>query len=582
MNISALRHIGDQARDVIESVRSAVSNKLGVELRETQIKAAGRLLQRCIVEMQTGEGKTLTTAIAACVTASASVKHQSVLIATANDYLAERDTQWMRPIYQQIGLDVECVTSASTPEHRQQAYQAKVVYGTLREFAFDFLRHSLACRDAPSPAEKTPFPLETLIVDEADSVLIDEARSPMIITAPIGRISEAMEACYQWCAEFASHFRVTIDFIRLVDTGAVALTAQGRRRVSGASMPTTMNSLTTTDIIHALERAIWINESIRRDEHYVLDDGQIHLVDEYTGRKATGKNFGGGIHQAVQARERVELTPDAQPIARITVQEFVNQFRHVSGLTATAWEDRRELRAVFDLDVYPVAPHRPIIRRLLEPVVCPTCQDKWDRICQETISLIGQGRAVLIGTRTIEHSEQLSEVFDGASIQHVVLNARNHRQEADIVSDAGQSGSVTIATNMAGRGTDIRLDPLVNDAGGLHVMVSEPHAAARIDRQLIGRSGRQGDRGTARIYASPEDQILLQAFGHDRAQQICAAAQAGASDRWLWAKLRQAQQRVARQHRKERERLSASEASLALAMKSLGLDPHLDPLPDSR
>jgi preprotein translocase subunit SecA len=347
-------------------------------------------------------------------------------------------------------------------------------------------------------------------------------------------------------------------------------------------MPEVMGSLTTTDILHALERAIWVNESIHRDQHYVVKGGHIQLVDEYTGRKAGERNFSGGIHQAIQAREGLELTPESEPVARISVQDFVTKFKHLCGLTATAWEDRSELRTVYGLSVQRVATHQPSRRSILDPIVCRCRDEKWQRIGEETRSVIAAGRAVLIGTRTVDQSERLSELFRGLAIDHVVLNARNPKQEAPIIAAAGGSGQVTIATNMAGRGTDIQLESAVAEAGGLHVIVSEPHAAGRIDRQLIGRAARQGDAGTARVYASADDEILEQGFGQERTKQIRQTIANGVSDRSLLAKLKRAQQHVARNHRKERGRLTAHEASLADAMQLLGLDPHLDPLPETQ
>ncbi len=526
--------------------------------------------------MQTGEGKTLTAVLAAAVFAAA---HRKVLIATANDYLASRDADWMGPIYQQLGISVGCVTSESTPQQRADAYNCDITYGTLREFAFDFLRRSLAQRQPDSQVTADRSFFDALIVDEADSVLIDEARTPMVITVPTRGIDVATEACYRWSAAQAKSFRPSEDYVRMTDSGAVALTDRGHRRVVHSEMSASMGGLTSTDILHALERAIWINESIHRDDHYVVKDARIHIIDEYTGRKSGDRNFGGGIQQAIEAREGLTLTAESEPIARISVQDFVTKFRHLCGITATAWEDRQELRSVYGLAVKRFATHSSSQRTILDPVVCRARIEKWQRIVDETRTIIAQGRAVLIGTRTIEQSEQLSELFQASAIDHVVLNARNPKQEASIIARAGQTGHVTIATNMAGRGTDIRLEPAVAQAGGLHVIVSEPHAAARIDRQLIGRCGRQGDLGTARVYASPEDDILVQAFGHERAQKIRQSAD-GVSDRWLLAKLKQSQQRVSRYHREERARLTAHQASLSDSMQLLGLDPHLDPLPD--
>lgn len=578
-NTSRSRRLSEHERTVIRHVQSAASSCLGLELREAQIVAATHLLSPCIAEMQTGEGKTITAVLPATVFA---VANRKVLIATANDYLASRDADWMGPVYQRLGLGVACVTSDSTPQQRADAYDCDITYGTLREFAFDFLRRSLAQRQADSQiaADKSCF--DVLIVDEADSVLIDEARTPMIITAPTRGIDVATEACYRWSAEQAKIYRLPEDYVRMPESGAVALTDRGHRRVVRSEMPPSMGTLTTTEILHSIERAIWINESMHRDHHYVVKDGRIHIIDEYTGRKSGERTFGGGIHQAIEAREGLTLTAESEPVARISVQDFVTKFRHFCGITATAWEDRHELRSVYGLSVRTVDTHQKSQRTILDTVVCHSREHKWEQIADETRAVIKAKRAVLIGTRSIAQSEQLSDLFRARAIDHAVLNARNPKLEAGIIAEAGRTGRVTIATNMAGRGTDIRLDSHVAAAGGLHVIVSEPHAAARIDRQLIGRSARQADPGTARAYVCPDDEILLQAFGDEKGKQICHALEQGASDRWLLKKIMRAQQRVSRNHRLERARLTAHEASLAQALRQLGLDPYLDPLPNVR
>ena len=575
MNALRSRRLFEPDRLVIDRVRAAATAQLGVVVREVQLVAGIELLGPCIAEMQTGEGKTLTTVLPACVLAATNRK---VLIATANDYLASRDADWMGPIYRQLGLRVGSITSDATSEDRQRAYGCDITYGTLREFAFDYLRVSLARRRDSCADSLTPFPLDVLIIDEADSMLIDEARTPMIITAPTREIDAATEACYRWSAKHANDYRAGDDYVRLIDSGAIALTDRGRQRVIKAAMPSAIGSQTTTDILHAVERAIWVNEAICRDDHYVVKDGRIQIIDEYTGRKSGERNFGGGIHQAIEAREGLDLTAESEPVARATVQDFVTEFKHLCGITATAWEDRHELRAVYGLNVQKVATHQASRRTILDPVVSRSREEKWQRIVDETQTMIADQRAVLIGTRTVAQSEQLSDRFRTSTIDHVVLNARNPKQEAEIIADAGRRGRVTIATNMAGRGTDIGLESKVAQAGGLHVIVSEPHAAARIDRQLIGRCARQGDPGTARVYVSPDDEILVQAFGTEHAAKIRQSATQRVSDRWLLKKSIQAQQRVSRNHREERARLTAHEASLIDAMQLLGMDPHLDPL----
>ena len=326
-----------------------------------------------------------------------------------------------------------------------------------------------------------------------------------------------------------------------------------------------MTSLTMTDIQHALERAILVNLTMRRDHHYLVHQGRVAIVDEFSGRMSTDRSFGGGIHQAIEARERIALTPASRPIARITVQEFVSLFAHLCGVTATASEDKEELGRVYGFRVTKVPTHLPCRRECLDPVVCQSQPAKRRQMVLEVDQVLRQRRAVLIGTRTIGQSEAISQALTDAGIQHVVLNARHHQQEAEIVARAGMPGQVTVATNMAGRGTDIVLEPSVRQAGGLHVIVAEMNAAARIDAQLIGRCGRQGDPGTARIYLSPDDDIFQQA-GHS------AASGRGR----LFKQARRAQRRLAREHQRQRRRLTAHESNLAASLRTLGLDPYLD------
>ena len=568
----------DQFRDQLDE---ATGQHLGFHIRKGQWHAAQRLLDRCIIEMPTGEGKTLTTLLAA---ASFAFSGRKVLVATANDYLASRDAEWMSPLYQRVGLKVASVSTTTPQPERAAIYAEDIVYGTLREFAFDFLRQSLADRHGLQTNREQrghfDFPHDVLIIDEADSILIDEARTPMIITAPIVNINHARESCYRWASEAAMDFCRPRDYVRLGGDGPVALTEAGRKRVLTSRMPPSMAELTTTDILHALERAILVNETIHRDVHYVVHDDRIQLVDEYTGRKAAERNFGGGVHQAIEAREGLALTRESEAVARISVQDFVSRFAHLGGMTATAWEDRNELRRVYDLRVYRVQPHQRSNRFLMPPKICRSLEEKWSCIADETESMVAADRSVLIGTRTISQSEELSELLNARNITHVVLNARNPASEAAIVAQAGQPGKVTLATNMAGRGTDIRLSQTVANAGGMHVIVSEAHAASRIDRQLIGRSARQGDPGSARLFVSPEDEILTQAFGKREATRIQTAVQQG-STKWLLAKVMSAQKRVSQLHRQERAELTARDLKLAGALKDLGLDPHLDPLQDS-
>lgn len=548
--------------------------RLGFQIRASQWEAAELLGSRCIVEMPTGEGKTLTTLLAACSLAAAGRK---VLIATANDYLAARDAEWMSTLYDSVGLTVASVTTSTPRGDRRGVYDHNIVYGTLREFAFDFLHHSMENRKENKPQGMlAKFPDDVLILDEADSILIDEARTPMIITAPVSRIDPTREACYRWSSATAKGFQHPEDYVRAGGSGQIALTEKGRKRAISTKMPSTMADLTTTDILHSLERAILVNETIHRDVHYLVQEDSIQLVDEYTGRRTAERNFGGGVQQAIEAREGLALTQESQPIARISVQEFTARFAHLCGMTATAWEDREELLRVYGVKVHRMPPHRKSRQIVMSPIACRSLEEKWERIAEETAMMTAKNRAVLIGTRTIAQSEELSKKLSEKELPHVVLNARNPTSEAAIIAEAGKAGKITVATNMAGRGTDIRLSETVFKSGGMHVIVSEAHAAARIDRQLIGRSSRQGAPGSARLFVSPSDEILSQGYGQQEADKFLQAALQG-SPHWLLDKVLSAQKKVTLQHRRERAELAARDETLAEAMLTLGLDPHLDP-----
>ncbi|TWU55733.1 preprotein translocase subunit SecA [Rubripirellula reticaptiva] len=568
---------------IIEEVSRAAESHLDVTIRLSQISAGHHMMSRSIVEMPTGEGKTLATVLPAVAFVR---RGRRVWIATANDYLAARDADWMRPVYQELGISVSAVVGNLSSTERAAAYSADVTYGTIRSFGFDFLRSELQQRHLTSNVRETSFDGDVLILDEADSLLIDEARTPMVISEPHTSVDRSVEASIRWSACVANELVPDSDFVFDHQAGLAALTAAGRKSALCRPMPASMRTLTTTEILHTVEIAILVAGSILPDVHYVVDDRRIKLVDEYTGRKSTNRTFNAGLQQAIEAREGLTLTPPSDPVARIAVQDFVAKFRHLCGLTATAWEDRQELRNVYDLAVHRVAPER-LSRRDVWPVCCFASSDeKRSAIARETVEVVGAGRAVLIGTRTIEQSVTLSEHFDAAGITHQLLTARNLESEAMIVAEAGQAGRVTIATNLAGRGTDIALSDEVRSAGGLHVIVSEPHASTRIDRQLIGRGARQGDPGSSRIFGGAEDAILWQAFGRAKADEIQRqAADAGkraAPDlSWLRRRLARAQAVVTRMHRSDRRRLAVAEANLAVTLRGLGLDPHLDPLPSS-
>ena len=532
----------------------------------SQWAAADALLTPAIAELETGQGKTITGALAAIQLVQSG---RTVWISTANDYLARRDAQWMRPLYAAVGLRVGVIAEGVPQQQRRGEYSADVVYGTLREFGFDHLRGRLAerhpaHRDA-ALAGADPFH-NALIVDEADSLLIDEAVIPLVLSQPAGE-DAAVASCYAWAAGEAPGY-VSGQHYEW-DGRRVTLTPAGRDRLLSRPMPAGGERLSQNELIDAVERAILVNERYLRDRDYVVRDGRVQIVDEFTGRTAQGRSWNAGIHQAIEAREGLPLTRATTAAARITVQDFVCQFRQVSGMTGTAAESAREFKEVYGLRVTPIAPYQTPRRQELPPVVTPTLAEKWNAVADEAAAMIESGRAVLIGTRTVEASETLAGRFRNRQIDHDVLTARQFEREAEIVAGAGQPRRVTIATNMAGRGTDIRLADSVRAAGGLHVIITELNASPRIDRQLIGRCGRQGDPGSYRFLLSEEDSIAQLAFE--------TIEPTGSREEAL-RRLRKAQEIIERRQFEARRLLRLSSARREKDMRTLGLDPVLDPL----
>jgi len=556
-------------------VLSVIRKELGVAPRAAQLTAARLLEQRMIVEMETGEGKTLTATIAAITLAQ---DGKRIFVATANDYLAERDAVEMQPVYDAFGLRAGAVASSLDRESRRQVYAGDVVYGAIRELGFDTLRDAIHRRNGSRDDSPVVPKFHSLIVDEADSVLIDEALTPLVISGSGELLSSAKEALYRWSAEHARVVHYGVDYVINRGAGGAALTDDGIARTIRIPMPSAMSSFRMTEILHSLERAIEVETQVLRDKHYIIKDNRVFLVDEYTGRLADAKKMGGGLHQAIEAKESIPLTSLGVTVARMTIQELVNRVPHLCGITATAREDQRELRRVYDLKMRRVTPNVPTKRIRLPQLVYADNEKKMLGIVAESQAMVAAGRAVLIGTRTIEQSERLSAHMNIQHTPHVVLNARQSSEEASIVALAGQPDRVTVATNMAGRGTDIRLSETVRKNGGLHVIVSEPHVAARIDRQLAGRCGRQGDPGTVRHFLAADDEIFGAAFGEQAAVQIASRFDGRCGLTQLIWKSKRAQRAIARQHRDQRYQLAEADSRVSNDLQELGLDPHLDRL----
>ena len=571
-------------------VRESGRRTLNMRHFDVQILGGIAMFHKSIVEMQTGEGKTLAATLPMYLNA---LVGKSCHLATVNDYLARRDAEWMRPIYQALGMTVGVVETQMSQEVRRKAYQCDITYGTAKEFGFDFLRDRLLLRQIEAgqsdllggmlgqrsesnekPVQGAPY---FALVDEADSILIDEARTPLIISA-LPTEEEKLEAeCYRWSSSVADEFVDDDDYEFDHEKKTVELTREGRQKVRTLDKPEELDTVGMVNIYRYIERAILVAREYTLDRQYVVRDGEIVIVDEFTGRLAEGRKWRDGIHQAVEAKQGVEVTVATGQAARITIQDFFLRYEKLAGMTGTAMDSARELRKIYRSHVIPVPTNRPAIRQRLHPQVFGTADAKWEAVADEVAQLHAQGRPVLIGTRSIDKSEHLSALLVARGIEHQVLNANHIAAEADIVAEAGQGARVTVSTNMAGRGTDIKLGEGVKDLGGLHVILTEMHDASRIDRQLSGRCGRQGDPGTYRQYLSLEDDLLLAGLGPKKSDKLKDLGErvSGPFDRLVRLYLR-AQRKVERRHFRQRRALMYFEKERKKMQRQMGQDPYLD------
>jgi preprotein translocase subunit SecA len=540
--------------------------------------------------MQTGEGKTLTATLPLYL---AALEGKGAHLATVNDYLAHRDANWMRPLYEALGMTVGVIQSQMPQPEKHKAYACDVTYGTANEMGFDFLRDRLLKRrieeghrdlfgemlgDRAATHEKpVQGNLHFMLVDEADSILIDEARTPLIISAAPGEDEKIAAEAYNWASENVDKFEEDEHYDYEHDEKRVDLTLAGRRRVRELPKPAAMNKLPLSTIYEYVERAIKVGREMIVDRHYVIRDGEVVIVDEFTGRLAEGRKWRAGIHQAVEAKEGVEITFATNQAARITVQDFFLRYRMLAGMTGTARTSAGELRKIYRVHVVPIPTNRPPIRKKLPTLVFGTGDDKWQAIVDDVIEQHSTGRPVLIGTRSIDKSEKLAAMLDKHDIENTVLNARHVAREAEIVAEAGKIGKVTVATNMAGRGTDIRLGPGVHELGGLHVICTELHESQRIDRQLIGRCGRQGDPGTYRQFMALDDEILLVGLGPKRAKTLKAIGEKSQGSLGQYESLfYRAQRKVERRHFRDRKILLYHEKERQKMQRQMSQDPYLD------
>lgn len=489
-------------------VREASRRTLGMRHFDVQLLGGIILHQGRIAEMKTGEGKTLVATLPVYLNA---LTGEGVHVVTVNDYLAQRDAEWMGTIYKFLGMSVGVIVHGLTPEERRAAYSCQITYGTNNEFGFDYLRDNMAVY----PEQIVQRGLNYAIVDEVDSILIDEARTPLIISGA----AEDSAQHYVRFAQIAPQLKRGRDYEVDEKARTISITEEGLSRVESLLGIDDLFDDAHFELNHYLNQALKAKEFFMRDRDYVVKDGEVIIVDEFTGRLMPGRRYSDGLHQSIEAKEGVAVLQESQTLASITYQNYFRMYKKLAGMTGTAKTEEEEFRKIYGLDVVVIPTNRPMIRRDYPDLVFKTREAKIRAIIKDIVERHHKGQPVLVGTISIEASEHLSRLLKREGIPHQVLNAKVHDKEAEIIKLAGQRGMVTIATNMAGRGTDIVLGEGVVELGGLHVIGTERHESRRIDNQLRGRSGRQGDPGSSQFYVSMEDD-LMRLFGSDRIMGI--------------------------------------------------------------
>jgi len=475
-----------------------------------QLEGAYVLHRGDIAEMKTGEGKTLTSVMAVYLNA---LSGHGVHVVTVNEYLAERDSKWMGEIHRFLGLTVGLNLRAMTPAQKRQAYECDITYTTNSELGFDYLRDNMVTRVEDRVLRELNFAL----VDEVDSILIDESRTPLIISG--GQRSTAN--LYINADRFVKRLHPEEDYVIDIKDKNVQLTEEGVHKGEKAFGVENLYDLDNTSLVHYINQALKANYIMSRDVEYVVEDNEVIIVDQNTGRKMPGREYSDGLHQAIQAKEGVPIKQETTTMATITYQNFFRLYKKLAGMTGTAKTEEEEFLSIYNMRVVEIPTNRPVARIDYPDLVFGTKRAKYNALLEEVKELYAKGQPVLVGTISVETSELISRMFKQARIRHEVLNAKNHAREAEIIAKAGREGSVTIATNMAGRGTDIKLTDRSRELGGLAVLGSERHESRRIDNQLRGRSGRQGDPGYSRFYVSLEDELMVR-FGSDRISGLFA------------------------------------------------------------
>ena len=517
--------LDDILPEAFATVREAAKRAIGMEHYRVQLIGGIILHQGRIAEMRTGEGKTLVSTLPAYLNA---LEGKGVHVITVNDYLASRDAEWMGQVHRFLGLTVGVVLNDMKPEERREAYRCDITYVTNNELGFDYLRDNMA-------VYKENLVLRDLryaIIDEVDSVLIDEARTPLIISGQGNSSTKLYEVCDILARQLekgtsnnddiskmdiimGAGFEETGDFVVSEKDKTVNLTEQGTRKVEKFFHLENLADPANLEIQHNVILALRAHYLMFRDKDYVVANNEVLIVDEFTGRIMPGRRFSDGLHQAIEAKEHVKVRRESRTLATITFQNFFNKFEKKAGMTGTALTEEKEFREIYGMDVIEIPTNRPIARIDYDDVIYKTRKEKLHAVVDDVVEAHEKGQPVLVGTITIEQSEEVSNLLKKKGIKHNVLNAKFHELEAEIVAQAGQHGAVTIATNMAGRGTDIKLDDAAKAAGGLKIIGTERHESRRIDNQLRGRSGRQGDPGESRFYISLEDD-LMRLFGSEK------------------------------------------------------------------
>ncbi|WP_273478421.1 preprotein translocase subunit SecA [Ignavigranum ruoffiae] len=503
---------GETLEDILEEafavVREAARRVLGLFPYKVQIQGGIVLHGGNIAEMKTGEGKTLTETMPVYLNALAG---KGVHVVTVNDYLATRDSQEMGEVYRFLGLTVGLNLNSMNSSQKREAYNCDITYSTNNELGFDYLRDNMVVYKE----QMVQRPLYFAVVDEVDSILIDEARTPLIISGQAGKST----ALYNRADYFVKGLREEEDYTIDLTSKSIALTDVGVDKAESVFRLDNLYDVDNTALVHHIDQSLRANYIMLKDIDYVVDEGQVKIVDSFTGRIMEGRRYSDGLHQAIEAKENVQIENESKTMATITFQNYFRMYEKLSGMTGTAKTEEEEFREIYNMNVVQVPTNRPVIRDDQADLLYPNLRSKFNAVVEEIKERHAKGQPILVGTVAVETSEYLSKLLTRAGIPHEVLNAKNHFKEAEIVMQAGQKGAVTIATNMAGRGTDIKLGSGVKEVGGLCVIGTERHESRRIDDQLRGRSGRQGDPGASQFYLSLEDD-LMRRFGSDRIKAI--------------------------------------------------------------